>query len=313
MQEKQPKLQYQLRDGRQLTYACFGDPNGTPVIFSHGLSDSRLLRHHDDDLTNRLGVRIISVDQPGVGGSSPMPNLKRDRTLFNYAKDIEELANHLQLDTFAVAGHSGGAPHALAVARYLGSERVTRGILAGPAPPLDGSAPGATEEFPWLVRVIVGMSRWFPWWVHWVCHLCTWWAKRDMGQYIDAVAKSDRTDGNPETFLCHPNQTQNFRDSFQAGFEQGSIGIRGMMQVAAINESWGFDIKDVIQPFDIFAGDLDSVITPPICQKLVNVLPNGTFHLWSNAGHYSFVDRKCWIAFWSVLRDVPGKKNTSST
>jgi hypothetical protein len=58
MQARQLKLKYQLRDGRQLTYAIFGDPNGIPVIFSHGLLDSRLLRHHDDDLTKRLGVRI---------------------------------------------------------------------------------------------------------------------------------------------------------------------------------------------------------------------------------------------------------------
>jgi pimeloyl-ACP methyl ester carboxylesterase len=310
MQARQLKLKYQLRDGRQLTYAIFGDPSGIPVIFSHGLSDSRLLRHHDDDLTKRLGVRIISIDQPGVGESSPMPNLKRDRTLLNYAKDIEQLVNHLQIDTFAIAGHSGGAPHAMAVAWYLG-KRVTRGILAGPAPPLDGSAPGAREEFPWWIRVIVGISRWFPLLINWVCHFCTWWAKRDIGQYIDAVAKSDRTDSNPETFFCHPNQTQMFQDSFNAGFEQGSIGIRGMMQVAFINKSWGFDIrKDVTQPFDVFAGDLDSVITPPICQKLVNALPNGTFHLWSNNGHYSFVDKKCWLDFWSVLRDEPVKKTT---
>ena len=33
-----------LADGRELTYDEYGDPDGAPVIFSHGLSDSRLIR-----------------------------------------------------------------------------------------------------------------------------------------------------------------------------------------------------------------------------------------------------------------------------
>jgi pimeloyl-ACP methyl ester carboxylesterase len=55
-----------LADGRQLSYDVYGDPDGLPVIFNHGLSDSRLIRNPDDDLTRSLGVRVIAADQPGV-------------------------------------------------------------------------------------------------------------------------------------------------------------------------------------------------------------------------------------------------------
>jgi pimeloyl-ACP methyl ester carboxylesterase len=58
-------------DGRSLAYDTYGDPDGLPVIFSHGFADSRLIRNPHDDLTKSLGVWMIAADQPGVGGSAP--------------------------------------------------------------------------------------------------------------------------------------------------------------------------------------------------------------------------------------------------
>lgn len=40
-----------LADDRTLAYDLYGDPDGVPVIFSHGFSDSRLIRNPDDALT----------------------------------------------------------------------------------------------------------------------------------------------------------------------------------------------------------------------------------------------------------------------
>ena len=60
-----------LSDGRTLAFDSYGAPDGTPVIFSHGFSDSHVLRHPDDGLTASLGVRWIAADQPGVGGLEP--------------------------------------------------------------------------------------------------------------------------------------------------------------------------------------------------------------------------------------------------
>ncbi len=60
-----------LSDGRILAYDEYGAPDGIPLIFNHGLSDSRLIRNPDEALTQSLGVRVIAADQPGVGSSSP--------------------------------------------------------------------------------------------------------------------------------------------------------------------------------------------------------------------------------------------------
>src|SRR5262249_53205310 len=104
-----------VSDGRYLAYDEYGDPDGTPIIFNHGLSDSRLLRHPDDARTASLGVHVIAADQPGVGGSSPQPG----RKVVDWGRDMEELADALGLETFNVAGHSRGALFALAIAYRL--------------------------------------------------------------------------------------------------------------------------------------------------------------------------------------------------
>src|SRR4051812_29914311 len=98
-----------LSDGRKLSYIEYGEPKGRPVIFSHGFSDSSLIRNPDETLVKNLGLRVIAADQPGVGESSPLPG----RKMVDWGKDMAELADHLGLDKFSVVGHSGGGPHAL--------------------------------------------------------------------------------------------------------------------------------------------------------------------------------------------------------
>ena len=56
--------------------------------------------------------------------------------MVDWGPDMEQLADALGVGQFAVAGHSGGGPHALAVAAHL-PDRVTRGVLASPVGPFD--------------------------------------------------------------------------------------------------------------------------------------------------------------------------------
>ena len=88
----------------------------------------------------RLGVRLVSFDRPGYGGSDRLVS----RRVVDAAPDAAAIADHLGIDRFAVLGRSGGGPHALACAALL-PERVTRaGALVSLAPPtaegLDRSA-----------------------------------------------------------------------------------------------------------------------------------------------------------------------------
>lgn len=87
-----------LPDGRKLGYAEYGSPTGRAVLFVHGHPGSRVEAAHLHDLGVQLEARIIAPDRPGVGWSSPQP----DRTLLDYPKDLEHLADHLKLERYGV-------------------------------------------------------------------------------------------------------------------------------------------------------------------------------------------------------------------
>ena len=87
-----------LPDGRKLGYAQYGLLTGRPIFYLHGLPGSRLEGAGFDELALKLGARVIAVDRPGIGWSSPYPN----RTLLDHPKDLEQLAKHLDLDHYGV-------------------------------------------------------------------------------------------------------------------------------------------------------------------------------------------------------------------
>ena len=92
--------QAQLQDGRRLGFAQFGDAEGAPVIVFHDLWGNRNIRHPDDSILARLGIRLIGIDRPGYG----MSTRKRDRSIMDVVDDVMLLSKALQLDRFAVLG-----------------------------------------------------------------------------------------------------------------------------------------------------------------------------------------------------------------
>lgn len=125
-----------LSDGRRLCYREFGACDGFPVIALHGTPGSRLKYAATHDQALRLGLRLISPDRWGYGGSDAAARA----TLAGYAADIDELAGRLGLGLFSVAGISGGGPFAAAVAAGLGS-RVAKLALISPVGPIAGAVP----------------------------------------------------------------------------------------------------------------------------------------------------------------------------
>ena len=113
-----------LADGRTLAYCEWGNPTGSPVLLAHGGPGSRLLCP-DEDATAAAGVRLLTVDRPGYGGSGPRP----DPSLLGWADDVQVLADRLGLERFAVVGWSAGGGYALACAARM-PERISAVGLA---------------------------------------------------------------------------------------------------------------------------------------------------------------------------------------
>ena len=110
--EKRTSQTITLEDGRTLGFAEYGSENGYPIFDLHGLPGSRFEGKLFETPAFEQNARIITVDRPGVGLSSP----QLGRTTLDHAKGIQALVAHLKLKTFSIMGVSGGGPYALACA-----------------------------------------------------------------------------------------------------------------------------------------------------------------------------------------------------
>jgi pimeloyl-ACP methyl ester carboxylesterase len=116
-------------DGRVLHVYDTG-PGGDVVFWHHGTPNLGAPPQPLLGDAARLGLRFVSYDRPGYGGSTPLPG----RAVSSAAADTARVADALGIATFAVLGHSGGGPHALACAALL-PRRVRAAVsISGPAP-----------------------------------------------------------------------------------------------------------------------------------------------------------------------------------
>ncbi len=72
-----------LCDGRRLSYAEYGTPDGKPVFLFHGIP-ARFLRHPDASIADGLHIQLIVPEQPGMG----MSDSQRRRTLLDWPADV---------------------------------------------------------------------------------------------------------------------------------------------------------------------------------------------------------------------------------
>lgn len=119
-----------IADGRHLAYIAT-EANAPPLVLLHGYTDSSrswsLLEPH------LAGYRLVMPDLPGHGRSSVMPTPVLD----GFAEDLIRLADALDIDRFAVAGHSMGAIAAITLtARHADRIQVLASISGSLRPGL---------------------------------------------------------------------------------------------------------------------------------------------------------------------------------
>ncbi|WP_203962583.1 alpha/beta fold hydrolase [Actinocatenispora thailandica] len=219
---------------RRLRYCVYGPEDGIPVVSSNPTPHTRWERPDVVDAYQRAGLRALSYDRPGYGGSSRQPG----RTVADAAADVVALAGAMGWERFAVTGFSGGAAHALACAALL-PDRVTRcAVVAGTAP---FGAPG--------LDFFAGMSddnadgfR---------------LATRGAGEFgrrtrrVATQVLADLDAGSPDA-----GRLARMRAMLLDG-QQGWAD-----DMVALVRPWGFDVRDVARPVGVWFSP-DDVNSPP--------------------------------------------------
>lgn len=248
-----------LPDGRDLGYAEYGDPAGEPVLYMPGFPSSRIEGAGLDPEATRVGARIIAVDRPGYGLSSP----HKERTLLSHAQDVQALANHLGLQRYGVLGISGGGPYALACAKVLNPEKLRAvSIVCGLGSPDMGYK---------------GMNWWHR--LGWTYGqrlapgLCRWWFSREPAARLD-LSEEERMTRIRNAFekdktRMHPKDIPVLgAESFmwmhlRRSAEVHKQGIYGLSEdFRLLSSDFGFRIEDIRKdlPVQLWHGRLDNFV-----------------------------------------------------
>jgi non-heme chloroperoxidase len=121
------------RDGTEIFYKDWGPKSAQPILFSHGWPLSGDAWAAQMLFFGNQGYRVIAHDRRGHGRSSqPWDGNNMDQ----YADDLAELIEALDLNDLVLVGHStGGGEIAHYVGRH-GTGRVAKMVLVGAVPPL---------------------------------------------------------------------------------------------------------------------------------------------------------------------------------
>jgi pimeloyl-ACP methyl ester carboxylesterase len=265
-----------LSDGRALGYQCLGDPGGQALFFFHGTPGSRLVFSERDPMAQIPGLRLVTPDRPGYGLSDPKP----DRVLLDWARDVGELADHLGIQSFAVAGGSGGGPHALACAYGLRDRVSLALVLSSPSP---AGFKGATRGMSIGNRVGLVLGRYAPWLVRRMMRGYVSLFEKNPERFVDAMARqmapSDRA------LLSTPALRDAVIRDLREAYRQGIGGQVVDGALALTSRDWGFDLRQIAVPVYLWHGEDDRLVSRHMAQQLAAEIPLCKAHYVPNAGH----------------------------
>lgn len=121
-----------LPDGRSVAVDEAGDPAGPAVVLLHSSPGSRIL-DPDPSATAAAGIRLLTVDRAGYGGSTALPGDVLP-TLTGQADEVVAVLDHLGVGEVAVVGWSHGGRVAAALAARHPDRVRSVAIVGTPSP-----------------------------------------------------------------------------------------------------------------------------------------------------------------------------------
>lgn len=255
--------------GRTLAYTDIGEVSWPCVFFFHGAPMSRLHLAYVESAFVAEGVRVVSPDRPGYGGSSPQPG----RSMADWPTDVAALADALGVNRFLVAGHSSGGPYAVACAALL-RERVVAGVVLGGV--TDMGWPGAWPEYVESERALMGLPD--------ETAAIAWCTQRFGADGSGFHKASDFAFAEPDVGLFSDVQAGPVLMSAVAeAFRQGVVGYA--QDVLVQGRPWPFDPAAIVAPFRIVHGELDTLMPLAHSRHTAAMIPGAALHVLSGHGH----------------------------
>ena len=267
-------------DGRTLRLHEAGANEGPVVLAQQGTPMTGLLFEPHVRDAEEGGIRLVSYDRPGYGGSTAAP----DRSVANAAADVRAIADALEVERLAVWGVSGGGPHALACAALL-PDRVAAVASLGSVAPIDA------DGLDWFA----GMGQ---------TNLEEFAAARQgretLEEYLGPRRKPVTAEGllqglrslltDVDAGVLTGEFAEYLAESMSEAVRQGVDGWRD--DDLAFVKPWGFSVEDIRVPVQLWHGEQDHFVPFAHGEWLAARIPDADARLHPEDGHLTLMQRR---------------------
>ena len=268
-----------LPEGRTLHAYDTGGDARLVVVWHHGTPNIGTPPEPLFAAADRLGIRWLGYDRPGYGGSSPRP----DRDVASAANDTGAVADAVGVERFAVMGHSGGSPHALACGALL-PERVRAAVA------VSSLAPFGADGLDWFAGMAPSSEA----------TLRAAVAGRGAKERHEATATDDGSSFTDADHAAFAGEWGWFGSVVGPALKGGPGGL--IDDDLAYVAPWGFDPADVRAPTLLLHGDADRIAPVAHAAWLASRIPTAELSVVEGAGHISVIESGVGALEWLAAR-----------
>lgn len=268
--------QITLSDGRTVGFVEYGSPDGVPVIWCHGGPGCRFEPKPFVKTKLAKGLRIISIDRPGYGRSTPRP----ERSIADWSTDAQAVLDHLGIDRAGVVGVSTGASYAMALAATM-PERIFAAIACC------GMTDMRWDEGKELFTAgVAGVAE--------------LWDAPDRQTAMAVALRASHSLGAAKAPGAKPLAAADAALLRRPGFlasmlrnlpETNAFGVEGYVDDRrADGVGWGsFDVAAITCPVVVLHGTEDSLAPVAFAHHTASIVPGAVLRLVEGLGHFSVV------------------------
>jgi pimeloyl-ACP methyl ester carboxylesterase len=266
---------FRLADGRILAYCEFGNPTGPLVFYFHGTPGSRLEAGLIDGEARNAGVRLVSVDRPGIGRST----YQSGRRISDWPDDVVQLADGLGYagTSFGIVGMSGGAPYVTVCARMIPHRLTHVAIVSGHGPlGAPGVSAGSEDK---LIAFMTRRPR--------LSRMGLNFVSRRLDRKPDKVANRvmhNWAEVDRQLVQCNAGYYEFLIDNLDEAVRCGVDGI--LTDVRLLGCHWGFDLREIRGvSVSIWQGGCDGISPPSTGRYFHSQIAGSEYHFDPRASH----------------------------